>query len=150
MFCLIVDENIKLCLPEERPGEGRPGRSIAVDDLNRLNPEVMFISSFISDSIFAFYWKCLKLGVAVDAVKNHQIYTHPSPGWDFGSPRWILGLIYLAVSLHPERFELDVTKEARDFYRLFYTMEYDPSSVNRSFSKPSRLWRRHEAAGLGA
>lgn len=125
----------------ELPGEGRPGRSIEVGQLNRLNPEVIFISSFISDPVHAFYWKCLKLGVEAGAVKNHQIYTHPSPGWDFGSPRWILGLIYLAVTLHPERFDLDVTEEARKFYRIFYNMEYDPSTINRSFSKPSRLWR---------
>jgi len=109
--------------------------------LNDLNPEVIFISAFISDPVSSFYRKCLKLGINAQAVKTMRIYTHPSPGWDFGSPRWILGLMHIATILHPQLFSIDIMEEANNFYHLFYKMEYLPSAVNRSFSKPSRLWR---------
>lgn len=121
-------------------GEGRPGHTITVEQLNDLNPEVIFISAFISDPAPLFHRKCLELGIVADAVKNSRIYNHPSPGWDFGSPRWILGMINIATILHPDRCHLDVMAEAREFYRLFYKMDFSPLTVNRSFSNPSQNW----------
>ena len=122
---------------------GRPGVSIDVAQLNDLNPEVIFISAFISDPVFAFTWKCLKAGVTADGVNHQRIYTHPVPGWDFGSPRWILGLMFIAATLHPDRFSVDLTAEAQAFYKTFYTMNFSSSTVNRSFANPSRLWTGH-------
>ncbi len=88
-----------------------------------------------------FYDECLQLGLQVAAVVNRQIYTHPSPGWDFGSPRWILGLMYMASILHPDRCTFNILDEADAFYRNFYGIPFDPLDTNRSFSKPNRQWR---------
>lgn len=122
---------------KEVNGSGRPGMSITYDELGSLNPEVIFISSFISSTVEDFYLELLKAGLDVDAVRNQKIYNHPSPCWDFGSPRWILGLMHIANVLHPEIFHFDLIDEAAIFYRRFYNMDFNISEVNRSFGKPS-------------
>jgi pyruvate-formate lyase-activating enzyme len=119
---------------------GRPGETITLSQLNELNPEIMFISAFIGSSVEDFYEACLRAGVSVEAVKNRKIYAHPAPGWDFGSPRWILGLMHIANVLHPEIFRFDVLSEAAKFYRKFYQIPFIPGEVNRSFGKPSSAW----------
>ncbi|MDD3950835.1 MAG: radical SAM protein [Desulfobacterales bacterium] len=124
----------------ELPPGGRPGRTLTVSQLNRLNPEVIFISAFISNSVDDFLSECLELGVEVDAVQQRQIFVHPAPGWDFGSPRWILGLMHIASILHPNRCSYDVIAEAQAFYQRFYGMDFSPQDVNRSFAKPSDNW----------
>lgn len=120
---------------------GRPGRNLTKEKLIALNPDVIFISAFISNSVTDFYEECQQLGIQVNAVKNQRIYTPPSPGWDFGSPRWILGLMYMANVLHPQLFNFDVMEEAKRFYRRFYQMEFSLPHVNRSFSKPDKKWQ---------
>jgi pyruvate-formate lyase-activating enzyme len=125
----------------ELPEGGRPGMSLPVPRLNELNPEIIFISAFISSTVTDFSEECIRLGVDVAALRNQRIYAHPASGWDFGSPRWILGLMYMANVFHPECFDFDVEVEARMFYRKFYNMDFEARSVNRSFSKPSSGWR---------
>lgn len=120
---------------------GRPGMRISVEQVNALNPEVIFISSFLSSPVKDFYEECCELGINVDAVKNMRIYTHPAPGWDFGSPRWILGLLHIANVLHPEIYQIDIIAEAKKFYKEFYDMDFSLSNLNRSFSKPSCEWK---------
>jgi pyruvate-formate lyase-activating enzyme len=123
---------------------GRPGRSLSVDQLNELDPEIIFISAFISNSVEDFHAECLRLGVTAQAVRTGRIYTHPAPGWDFGSPQWILGLMFMATTLHGDLCSLDVTAEAEAFYRRFYGIGFSASEVNRSFSKPVAGWRWNE------
>ena len=123
---------------------GRPGRSLSVAKLNELDPEVIFISAFISNSVEDFHAECLRLGVTARAVQTGRIYTHPAPGWDFGSPQWILGLMFMATTLHGDLCPLDVTAEAEAFYRRFYGIGFSASEVNRSFSKPVAGWQWNE------
>lgn len=126
------------------PPGGRPGATITVQELNRLNPEVMFISAFISNSVGDFYSECIEQGIEVEAVRNMRIYKHPAPGWDFGTPRWILGLMYIASVLHPDECQFDVMEEAKTFYGDFYGLTFDPKDINLSFSKPDNNWRWQE------
>nr|WP_242966769.1 ABC transporter substrate-binding protein [Desulfosporosinus sp. FKA] len=120
---------------------GRPGSLISATELNALNPEVIFVSAFLSSSAEDVYAECCRAGVNIEAVKNKRIYTYPAAGWDFGSPRWILGLMYMANMLHPEIYHFDVQAEAGWFYSQFYGMDFSPEEVNRSFSKPSNRWQ---------
>lgn len=119
---------------------GRPGMRITAETLNGLNPDVIFISSFMHTETDEFYALCEKHGVDVNAVRNKRIYNHKAPCFDFGSPRWILGLMHIASSLHPEIFSFDIEAEAKEFYSRFYGIEYVARDVNRSFAKPSRKW----------
>ena len=126
------------------PPGGRPGRNLTVGQLNTLNPEIIFISAFLSNRVDDFIDECLALGVTVNAVKNRRVYIHPAPGWDFGSPRWILGLMYMASVFHPDHCHIDVMTEAREFYRRFYDLNFSPRQVNRSFAKPAANWHWRE------
>lgn len=56
------------------------------------------------------------------AVKNHQIYTFPSyiDAWDLPSPESILGIMWMANTIYPQKVNFDMKKEARQFYTRFY------------------------------
>ncbi|MCB2192719.1 MAG: radical SAM protein [Deltaproteobacteria bacterium] len=137
-------------LNKQLPPGGRPGRSLSVGQLNQLNPEYIFISAFLSNSPGDFLAECRELGVDVQAVRRKQVFAHPAPGWDFGSPRWILGLLYMAQVMHPGRCDYDVMEEAKAFYHRFYGMEFSAQEVNRSFAKPSDNWRWQGSGGQAA
>lgn len=122
-------------------GSGRPGFEITPEMLNRLNPEFIFISSFFNNRLDDFYADCIKAGIDVEAVRNYKIYNHRVPVSDFGSPRWILGLMHIANILHPEIFQFNVLAETEEFYRRFYEVEYMPDKTNKSFGKPLSTWK---------
>jgi hypothetical protein len=119
---------------------GRPGMTITVEKLQSLNPEVILLSSFLSNRIPDFHAECVQLWLEGDAVRNLCIYIPPIPSSDFGGPRWILGLMFLANTLHPERFSFDLAQEAEVFFKQFYGIAYNPDQLNRSFGKPSQNW----------
>jgi iron complex transport system substrate-binding protein len=65
-------------------------------------------------------WKRLK------AVRNGELYAFPSDifGWDSPDPRWILGLTWLAVNIHPDVFKgIDMTAEISAFYDRLYGLD---------------------------
>lgn len=118
--------------------KGRPGRKISVQTLNELNPDVIFISSFLDCPLDEFYAYCKEQGIVVNATQHERIYTHLAPCFDFGSPRWILGLMHIANMLHPNLYHFDVLHEAELFYEEFYGSTLNLASINRSFAKPSQ------------
>jgi iron complex transport system substrate-binding protein len=64
-------------------------------------------------------WRSLR------AVQNGEIRAFPSDlyGWDSPDPRWILGLTWLARTLHPARFKaLNMTTEIEAFFGELYGM----------------------------
>lgn len=122
------------------PGKGRPGVEISPHLLNDLDPEIIFISSMFDSPLEDFYAECEKEGIDVRATRNRRVHRHPIPVSDFGSPRWILGLMHIANVLHPELFDFAIENEANEFYRRFYDAEYHEGQVNLSFGKPLRNW----------
>lgn len=116
--------------------EGKPGINIKPEFINEHNPQTIFISGFLSRPFNEFYDLCQQYGIQADAVMEQRIYEIP-PSWDFGSPRWILGLLYITDKMYPGKLGIDIKKEANEFYRLFYGMEYEDASPNRSFHRPS-------------
>lgn len=119
---------------------GRPGMRISEETLNALNPDVIFISSFMDCPIDEFYEFCEDHHIDVAATKNKRIYGHLAPCFDFGSPRWILGLMHIANMLHPTIYHFDIQSEAEFFYQTFYDTTFTRASVNRSFAKPNRYY----------
>ena len=130
--------------------KGRPGRSITPETLEKLDPEVIFISSFLSNSPEAFLADCRDLGLDVAAVRDGRVFTSPVPASDFGAPKWVLGLRFIANKLHPERFAFDIEADAAAYHRQFFGVDFPLATVNRSFAKPSRLWRFQEGAARNA
>jgi len=127
-----VNRELDLC--------GRPGMTIPAQTLQKLNPEVILLSSFLANRPEDVRAECLRLGLEIDAVRNGRIHTPPLPTSDFGGPRWVLGLLCLANVLHPQRFSFDLEREAESFYREFYDIPFSPHQLNRSFGKPSSDW----------
>lgn len=119
---------------------GRPGASIDLKILEALNPEIIFISAFISNSPEDFYDECVEKGVRVDAVRNRRIHTAPIPSSDFGGPKWILGLMNIANNLSDTGHLFDINREADEFYKRFYGTSFKVEDVNRSFGKPDATW----------
>jgi Pyruvate-formate lyase-activating enzyme len=120
--------------------EGKLGVSVFPSFINEHNPGVIFVSGFLSRPLDEFYSLCQKYGIHAEAVTQQRIYEVP-PSWDFGSPRWILGLLYIADKLHPGKLGTDLIKEADDFYLQFYGMRFKEARPNRSFHRPSSgIW----------
>ncbi|MBN1134468.1 MAG: radical SAM protein [Methanosarcinaceae archaeon] len=114
--------------------EGKPGFNISVSYLNKQNPQSIFISGFLSRPLYEFSGLCRKYGIDVDALRRHSIYVVP-PSWDFGNPRWILGLLFIADKFNPGR--IDIWREADKFYERFYGISFREASPNRSFHRPT-------------
>ena len=77
---------------------------------------------------------------ALRAVRNGALRAFPSDvyGWDTPDPRWLLGMTWLAKTLHPECFQgLDVEAEVRSFYRTLYGM--DESAISGGILGKVRL-----------
>lgn len=122
------------CLNKKLTREGKPGVTITKEEFMALNPDIIFISGFLSCPASDFYDYCIKHDLMVNAVKNKRIYDH-FPLWDFGSPKWVLGLMYIANTLHPEIFNYNMEREADRFYTKFFNQSFNPDKVNRSFYK---------------
>lgn len=114
--------------------EGKPGFNIPPDFLNEGNPHSIFISGFLPRPLYEFSGLCRKYRINVEALRNDRVYAIP-PSWDFGSPRWILGLMFIADKFHPGR--IDVSQEAEEFYERFYGMSFREANPNRSFHRPT-------------
>uniref|UniRef100_I2Q3C5 Pyruvate-formate lyase-activating enzyme n=1 Tax=Desulfovibrio sp. U5L TaxID=596152 RepID=I2Q3C5_9BACT len=127
--------------------EGRPGLSIDAATLRRIDPEVIFISSFLSNDPEAFCLECKEAGLDVSAVRLGRVHTAPVPASDFGAPKWVLGLRYLANMLHPDRFHFDIEADASAYHRRVFGQDFSLATINRSFAKPNRFWRFAEVAG---
>ncbi len=121
-----------ICLNKQLTKKGKPGITISREELIKLNPDIIFISGFLSCPASDFYEYCIKYDLMVNAVKNNRIYDH-FPLWDFGSPRWILGLMHIANILHPELFSFKMEDEANRFYMKFFNKPFDIKNANRSF-----------------
>lgn len=63
---------------------------------------------------------------ALRAVKQGKLFAFPADyySWDQSDTRWILGLLWLAGKIQPERLaDLDIQQEARTFYKEMYNLD---------------------------
>ncbi len=91
------------------------------------NPDQVFIINYTSDVEATVaqlkadpQWQGLK------AVQAGQLYAFPKDyySWDQPDTRWILGLTWLAKTIHPDRFaDLDMTQEIGGFYQQLYGLD---------------------------
>jgi iron complex transport system substrate-binding protein len=91
---------------------------VAMEQIMVWNPEVIFVGRQYSPDLVLRdpRWR------QVRAVRNGRVYVIPDGVffWD-GSSEGVLLLLYMAKTLHPERFrDIDLNREVRDYYRRFY------------------------------
>lgn len=83
--------------------------------ISYFNPVEEVVARLTSDPI----WR----GFA--AVQNNQVYGFPIDyySWDQPDTRWIMGLTWLAGTLHPDRFTVDMEAEILEFYGELYGLD---------------------------
>ena len=115
---------------------GKPGVNITRDELLAANPDWICISGLFSLPKEASISYCKKYELIVPAIEQNNVIEMPA-SWDFGSPRWILGLMLLAQSFHSDKCSWDIISEADRFYRQFYGIPFETVHPTRSFIKAS-------------
>lgn len=129
--------------------EGKPGVTISREEFMDLNPDFLFTSGFLTSTVEDTLRFCEEHSLDVPAVREGQVYTmHPS--WDFGSPRWILGLMTIAQTIHPDLFDFSIEREADLFYRQFYGVPYRSVATNRSFAHAGPTRVEADSEGMDA
>ncbi|PKL37321.1 MAG: radical SAM protein [Spirochaetae bacterium HGW-Spirochaetae-1] len=124
------------CVNKDLTRQGKPGVTITAEEFRAFAPEYIFISGFFSCPLSDFYRYCEENNLHCPALENKRVYALP-PLWDFGSLRWVLGLLYITGILFPERFSGQMDEETERFYRLFYNISYSSIRPNRSFHRVS-------------
>lgn len=117
--------------------EGRENafQDLSIQDVKKWDPEVIIVSSaaqapteikqmIIQDP----QWSDIK------AVKNGKVYISPRGvyTWDFHSTETALQILWIAKTLHPDKFkDLNMVKEVKFFYSKFYCYELTDDEANR-------------------
>jgi len=110
---------------DANPGQG--WATVTLEQILAWDPDAVFLIS---------YWRNpqdVVRGLQSDptwnqlrAMKTRRVYAFAGDlySWDQPSPRWILGLIWMAKKLYPERFaDVDIMAVAEDFYRVAYGLD---------------------------
>jgi iron complex transport system substrate-binding protein len=95
--------------------------SVSPEQIAAWNPDVIFLGSSL-DAYGAEALSGNQQFRTVNAVKNRRVYVFPSNigWWDYPAPHCILGLVWAAKTLYPERFrDVDMVKVADEFYRKY-------------------------------
>lgn len=102
---------------------------ISLEQIAVWDPDVICLVSYFSDPEAAVEtlraderWQALK------AVRSNQLFAFPTDfltyNWDQPDPRWVLGLMWLAKTLHPDRFAtLDIQLETYRFFEQLYGLD---------------------------
>ena len=109
---------------EANPGGG--WRKIGLEQIAVWNPDRVFIVSYRTAAA------AVVGEMDVSSWWSGRLRPFPADfySWDQPDPRWILGLQWLAATLHPDRFGgFDLRAEVKSFYATIYRL--DPSTVER-------------------
>jgi iron complex transport system substrate-binding protein len=106
---------------------GNSWTTVTLEQIAAWDPDQIYIVSYFipaADVISTLeddpQWQALR------ATGDGKLYGFPADyySWDQPDPRWILGLEWLAKTMHPEQFEeLDMQQEIRSFYADLYNMD---------------------------
>jgi iron complex transport system substrate-binding protein len=104
-------------------GELKGGwNEVSPEQLVAWNPDVMVAVQFCKEGMD----EAVKMDPGlktINAVKNNELYRFPSniASWDFPEPMSILGTMWLAKTLYPEKFaDFDFESEVNKFHEDFY------------------------------
>lgn len=100
---------------------------VSLEQIAAWNPDEIFIINYnsnVEDTVAGLkqnpQWQALK------AVQSDKLYAFPKDyySWDQPDTRWILGLSWLAKTIHPDHFtDLDMTQEINGFYQQLYGLD---------------------------
>lgn len=123
---LLQTEMIYLAGGENIAAVGGSGfLQFSIEELLRFDPDIVFISQFFREDMEEL--KKDPRYSALKAFRENQIYQFPSSlePWDFPTPAALLGVVWMAQTLHPELFfDLDLLEIVESFYELLYGKGY--------------------------
>ena len=105
-------------------GAESPGGTVTAEQVAALAADRIVVASYRGDSReVVAQLRADPLWAAMPAVRAGRLGAFPGDfsSWDQPGPRWILGQLWLARTLHPERFaDLDLRVELAAFYATLY------------------------------
>lgn len=105
-------------------GAESPGGTVTAEQVAALAADRLVVASYRGDSRdVVARLRADPLWAAMPAVRAGRLDAFPGDfsSWDQPGPRWILGQLWLARTLHPERFaDLDLRAELVTFYATLY------------------------------
>ncbi len=108
---------------------------VNVEQVAKWDPDIIITVSYSLKYTSEDLKKTIMNDVAwknIRAVKSGKVYAMPNDGesWDYPAPKWILGLYWMAKTIHPEIFgSLNVKEEAANFYKKFYNLDIDKIKI---------------------
>jgi iron complex transport system substrate-binding protein len=110
----------------------RPGlfwQRVNAEQILVWDPEVVLVPSYSRANPADFFADPIWAGVA--AIRTKRVLWFPAffAPWDIPGPEVVLGLLWLAETLHPEVTGLDLVSEVVRFYRDFYGIELPPAEI---------------------
>ena len=94
---------------------------VSPEQIAEWNPDVIFLGSNLNSYDEKALYSNSQFAT-ISAVRTHRVYGFPSNvgWWDYPAPQCVLGVVWAAKTLYPERFaDVDVLKIADEFYAKF-------------------------------
>jgi pyruvate-formate lyase-activating enzyme len=88
----------------------------SVEEINRLDPEVILVSGHFAPPVSDFITTCRDLGIHCRALDTNRVYMLNSSHAD-GTISWALGLMDVANCLHPAQFRYSLAGEQERYER---------------------------------
>ncbi|NVN89089.1 MAG: radical SAM protein [Desulfuromonadales bacterium] len=139
--CNLVEIAGGQCVNREIERDDTPGMTIAVETVNRLDPEIILTTGALGYPQKDFHDVCVNSGMDVRAIRLGRIHSM-SPYRSSGRPDWILGLLHMANIIHPELFSFDMKTLSDEFYREFLGATLGSGGRSRSIAHPRVLERQ--------
>ncbi|PRR80005.1 ABC transporter substrate-binding protein [Clostridium vincentii] len=107
------------------------GRSeVSMEQVITWNPDVVVEAIYDNhlDGVFnSKEWE------GISAVQNNKVYSAPDEPYNWvdtpPSSNRIIGLKWLVTTLYPEYSEIDMKKEIKEYYKLFYKVDIDDAAA---------------------
>jgi iron complex transport system substrate-binding protein len=101
-------------------------KQVSMEQILAWDPDVIFVQERYPDVVTEINSSPAWRGIS--AVKNGRVYLMPeyAKAWGYPQPEAIaIGELWMAKKLYPERFaDIDMQKEANDYYERFYHTTY--------------------------
>ncbi len=111
-------------------------RDIDVEQLLRWDPDVLILSSNEGKPVLRGDLEKDPRLCNLRALREGQVYYCPIGAfwWDRPSPEAVLGFLWLATTLYPEKFtDIDLYEETRVFFEKFYEMPLEKEQIEQFF-----------------
>ena len=125
------DFYIRLAGGRNAAGDNPPISTVTIEQVLTWNPQVVLLGNFDTALPADIYddprWQ------SVDAVRNRRVYRMPLGGyrWDPPSQESSLTWLWLAGLFHPERLNVNLRDEMRDWFGFLYNHQLTDSEIDQ-------------------